>query len=193
VSINEYIPFVIEHPKAVLSLIIGLALLLFVFYKFNIIYLSYPYWKTLLTERTARIETNHNQVEQALAEAKRLRDDYATRLKGIEVEQRERIAAAVKEAQTSHTEIIADAEQAAAAIRRRTEEEIARERTRQRIQLRREIVQTTFEAAETAVKANSTDSVQHQLIGDFVARAAGDGRPATAATPTAPAPVAPTA
>lgn len=185
-SINDYIPFRIEHPGAVLSLLIGLALILFVFYKFNIIYLSYPYWKELLTERTARIETNHNQVQQALAEAQRLRDDYASRLRGIEVEQRERIAAAVKEAQTSHTEIIADAEQAATAIRRRTEEEIARERTRQRIQLRREIVQTTFDAAEKAMTANSTDSVQHQLIGDFVARAANDGRAAIAA-PSAPA------
>lgn len=190
-SINQFIPFVLESPqKTLLSMIIGLALLLFVFYKFNIIYLSYPFWKELLTTRTARIETNHNQVQEALAEAKRLRDDYATRLKGIEVEQRERIEAAVKEAQTSHTEIIADAEQLAAAIRRRTAEEIARERTRQRIQLRREIVQTTFDAAEKAVKANSTDTVQHQLIGDFVARAANDGR-APAAVSSAPA--APTA
>ena len=57
---------------------------------------------------------------------------------------------------------------------------------RNRIQLRREIVQTTFAAAEQAVKANSTDTVQHQLIGDFVARAASDGRPATTAT-SAPA------
>ena len=117
-----------------------------------------------------------------MAEAKRLRDDYSSRLKGIEVEQRERIEAAVKEAQTSHTEIIADAEQLAAAIRRRTAEEIARERTRQRIQLRREIVQTTFDAAEKAVKANNTDTIQHQLISDFVVRAANDGRPATAAS-----------
>lgn len=185
-SISEFIPFAIEHPDATISLIIGLVLILFVLYKFNIIYLSYPFWKELLVARTARIETNHNQVEQALAEAKRLRDDYVSRLKGIEVEQRERIEAAVKEAQTSHTEIIADAEQLAAAIRRRTAEEIARERTRQRIELRREIVQTTFDAAEKAVKANSTDTVQHQLIGDFVARAANDGR-APAVAPSAPA------
>ena len=185
-SINEYIPFAIEHRGATLSLIVGLVLLLLVLYRFNIIYLSYPYWKELLTARTARIETNHNQVQKALAEARTLRDDYASRLRGIEVEQRERIDAAVKEAQVSHTEIIADAEQAAAAIRRRTEEEIGRERTRQRIQLRRDIVQTTFAAAEQAVKANSTDNVQHQLIGDFVARAANDGRAPTVAT-SAPA------
>ena len=54
-SINDFIPFAIEHPNATISLIIGLALLLFVFYKFNIIYLSYPFWKDLLTTRTARI------------------------------------------------------------------------------------------------------------------------------------------
>ena len=185
-SINEYIPFAIEHGGATRSLVIGLALLLFVLYKFDVIYISYPYWRDLLNARTVRIETNHNQVQQALAEAQRLRDDYASRLRGIEVEQRERIEAAVKEAQTSRTEIIADAEQLATAIRRRTEEEIARARTRQRIQLRREIVQTTFDAAEKAVKANSTDSVQHQLIGDFVARAANDGRAPTAVT-SAPA------
>ncbi len=186
-SINEYFPFAIEHPGATLSLIIGLALLLFVLYKFNIIYLSYPYWKTLLAERTARIETNHNQVQQALAEARQLRDDYAKRLRDIEVEQRQRIEAAVKEADASRIAIIADAEQLAVAIRRRTEEEIARERTRQRIQLRREIVQTTLDAAEKAMKANSTDTIQHKLIGDFVVRAASDGRPANAAATSAPA------
>jgi F-type H+-transporting ATPase subunit b len=185
VSINEYIPFAIEHPGATLSLIIGLVLILFVLYKFNIIYISYPYWRDLLTERTNRIETNHNQVQQALAEARTLRDNYAVRLRDIEVEQRQRIEAAVKEAETSRTEIIADAQQLATAIRLRTEQEIARERTRQRIQLRREIVQTTLDAAERAVKASSTDSVQHQLIGDFVARAASDGRPASAATSAA--------
>ena len=147
---------------------------------------SRPGPMTAETPQPPPLSPHDRLMESALAEAKRLRDDYADRLKGIEVEQRERIEAAVKEAQTSHTEIIADAEQLAAAIRRRTAEEIARERTRQRIQLRREIVQTTFDAAEKAIKANSTDTVQHQLISDFVARAANDGR-APAVAPSAPA------
>lgn len=171
---THYIPFVIEHPETVLAMLVGLALVVLLAVKFG-----GPATRTMLTERSQRIEQNLTSVQNALDDAQRLRNDYVTRLQGIEVEQRQRIEAAVREADTARTEIIADAGQTAEAVRRRAEEEMARERTRQRIQLRQQIVQITLDAAEHSVRAHATDTVQRQLIQDFISLAATDGNSKT--------------
>jgi F-type H+-transporting ATPase subunit b len=163
-------PFAIEHPETVLAMLVGLALLVLLLGRFGL-----PSVRGMLNDRAARIEENHTQVQRALEDVQRQRNDYAARIAQIETEARQRIDAAVREAETARAEIIAEAEQTANALRRRAEEEIARERTRQRIRLRQEIVQLTLNAAEQSVRAHTNESVQRQLIGDFIARAAKDG------------------
>src|SRR5581483_6959814 len=163
-------PFAIEHPETVLAMLVGLALLVLLLGRFGL-----PSARSMLNDRAARIEENLTQVQRALEDVQRQRNDYAARIAQIETEARQRIDAAVREAETSRAEIIAEAEQTANALRRRAEEEIARERTRQRIRLRQEIVQLTLNAAEQSVRAHTNESVQRQLIGDFIARAAKDG------------------
>jgi F-type H+-transporting ATPase subunit b len=177
-------PFSLEYPDATLSILVGFVLLLLLLWKVNVQYLSYPYWRDLLNARQARIADNKAVVERELADARHLRDDYAARLQRIEVEARERIDAAVRDADAARVEIIAEAEQAATLLRRRSEEEIARERTRQRIQMRRRIVQIALDAAQQAVQAHNTETVQHTLIDAFIARVATDGRAAARATQT---------
>ena len=172
---NLTIPFVIEDPKSFVALIVGFLVLLLILWKVNIPYLSLPYFRTMLGERAGRIEEAHNQVQRALEEAQQVRNDYATRLTRIEEETRAHIDAAVKEADTARAEIIAEAQQSAVALRRRTEEEIARERQRARIQLRRQIVQITMDAASEAARTHSNEAVQRQLIRDFISRAGADG------------------
>src|SRR5262249_26854839 len=140
--------------------------------RFNVPYLSLPYWRQLLNDRATRIAQVHDQVESELADIRRVRDDYAARLQQIEIEARERIDAAVREADAARAEIIADAQQLAGQLRRRSEEEMARERIRQRILLRQQIVQIALDAAEQSVRTHSDEKVQRQLIGDFIARAA---------------------
>ena len=176
------IPWKLEDPDILISLLLGLAVILFLLIRFNIQYLSLPYWRELLHDRSARIEQTHNQVESELADIRHLRDDYAARLQQIEVEARKRIEEAVREADAAHTEIITDAQQLAAQLRRRSEEEMARERIRQRITMRQQIVQIALDAAEQSVRANSDDKVQRQLIGDFITRAAQAERGAAAAS-----------
>src|SRR5579871_4282973 len=165
-------PYVIEDTKIVLSLVLGLAVIAFVLGRYNVQYISLPYWRDLLHDRATRIEQVHNQVESELADIRRLRDDYAARLQQIEVEARKRIDDAVQESDAARAEIIADAQQLASQIRRRSEEEMARERIRQRILMRQQIVQIALDAAEQSVRTHSDEKVQRQLIGDFIARAA---------------------
>jgi F-type H+-transporting ATPase subunit b len=169
------IPWRIEHPAILWSMLIGFALLLLLVLRVPIPFLSVPHYKVVLDERATRIETNKHQVDTAIGEVQQLRNDYAARLGRIEEEARQRIDAAVREADAARAEIIAEAEQVAHAIRRRGEEEIARERTRQRILFRQQIVKTAMDSAEGAIRDHTDDSVQRRLIGDFIAQAAGDG------------------
>ena len=178
------IPWANEFPDRFLSLVIGFLLLIVVLWKVNIPLFSYPYVSGLLKERAGRIEDNHTQVERALADISQLRDDYATRLKSIEEEARVRIDAAVREAESVRTEIIAEAQESSNALRRRAEEEIDRERTRQRILLRRQIVQTSLDAAEQSVVAMSDDRMQRNLIQDFIGRASADTPVVSSVAPT---------
>lgn len=177
---ESIIPFEIEDPKILLSLIFGFVL--FVAFEWFVP----PIWplgvralRASLTERQTRIAEDQAQVQRALADTQQLRNDYAGRIQRIEAEQRERIEAAVREAETARAEIIAEAQSSANALRRRSEEEIAREQTRTRIEMRRQIVAITLDAAEQAARANSGEQVQHQLIRDFIVGAAKNGHGAS--------------
>jgi F0F1-type ATP synthase membrane subunit b/b' len=175
-------PFHIEDSKIYLAQIIGVLIIAVGIWRFGV-----PMLKNMLNDRSARIEESHTQVQRALEDIRQLRNDYAARLQSIEVESRQRIEEAVREAEAARGEIIAEARQAATLLKRRSEEEIARERTRQRILLRRQIVQLTLDAAEASVRAHSSDTIQRQLIREFIVGASGAG-----GTPTAFAGVAPT-
>ena len=71
----------------------------------------------------------------------------------------------------------------------RTAEEIARERTKQRILLRQQIVQITLDAAEQSVLELETETSHRQLIADFIGRVgvhAANGKGASAAVGSVP-------
>ena len=167
------IPWHIEDPKILLSMVIGFVLLLVLVLRVPIPYLSAPHYRKELDERHERIATNKLQVDTAISEVQQLRNDYAARLHAIEEEARQRIDAAVREADSARAEIISDAEQAARSILRRSEEELDRERTRQRILFRQQLVKTAIDSAEVAIRSHTDDTVQHKLIDDFIIRAAG--------------------
>ncbi len=162
-------PIAIEDPKRFLAQVLGFLLLFIVLWFVNVPVLSRPHVRGLLVDREVRVEEVHNQISTAIVDTQKVHDDYADRLKNIEAEAKERIAAAVREADAVHVEIIADAKEAAAYVKRRTEEELSREQTRQRILLRRKIVELSLDAAEASVGTLNSDAVQRSLISDFIA------------------------
>lgn len=163
-------PVLFEHPKDLFATLVGLALLVFLLYRFAV-----PGAKSLLSTRATLIETGILQVDRQLSDVAQLRNDYSNRIATIEKEQRERIGAAVRDADNARAEIIAEADETARAVRRRGEEEMERERTRQRILMRQQIVQITLNAAEEAVRMQNSDAVQRQLIRDFIGEVAKSG------------------
>ena len=180
-------PFFIEDTSILIAQILGFALFLVVVLKMPVsIPLGIPYLKQQSGERAGRIAQDLQQVDTALKDTQRLHDDYAARLRDIETEQNQRISAAVREAEAARADIIADAESAATALRRRAEEEIAREQTRQRILLRQQIVQTTLDAAEQSVVALTDNKAQRSLIQDFITRAGNGSVPVSASVASVP-------
>lgn len=181
-------PFAIEYPDRLIAQILGFALFALILWKMPpSIPLGIPFLRETLRERSARIAETQSQVENALADVQRLHDDYAARLRSIEQEARHRIEEAVREAEVAREEIITEAQQSAQLIRRRAEEEIARESARQRTLLRRQIVQSTLEAAEEAVRAHAGEQVQRLLITDFIASVGKNGpTQGVAVAPTPP-------
>ncbi len=169
----DFFPVKNEFPKAFLAIVIGFVLLAALIWKFVL-----PGAKTALKDRESRIEEAHNQVQTALRDVQNLRNDYDLRLKSIEAEARERIDAAVREADAVHGEIIAEAQSTADAIRRRTQEELARERNRQRLLLRRQLVQSALDAAEQSIISTNSDGIQRELIKDFATQVKTTGKEA---------------
>ncbi len=165
-------PWANEHPSSLLAIVVGFILLGLLLWFVNVPQFSRPFFRGLLNERAESIQRKHAQVDQAAAEIQQLRDDYASRLREIETESRKRIQDAVREADAAREEIIADAQNTARQVQLRTEEELNREQNRSRIQLRRQIVQISMDAAEKSVHANATESVQRALISDFITGAA---------------------
>jgi F-type H+-transporting ATPase subunit b len=165
-------PVSIEDPKVFVAQCIGFLLFAALLWFVNVPVFSRPALREVLIEREKRVAEVHDQVDTALSETQRLHDEYAARLRNIEAESRERIDAAVREADAAHNEIIADAQRAATLVARRTEEELSKEQTRQRILLRRQIVQISLDAAESTVRSLTSDDVQRHLINDFIVRAA---------------------
>jgi F-type H+-transporting ATPase subunit b len=171
----QFGPFNIEDPKAFLAQVIGFILLVLLLWYVNVPVFSRPFIRELLVNRETRVEEVHNQLDIAVTDTQKLRDDYAERLRNIEIESRQQIERAVREADAVHDEIIADARRTAEAVVRRSEEALGREQTRQRILLRRTIVKLSLDAAEESVSTLNNDAVQRRLIADFIQTAGSAG------------------
>ena len=159
----SFFPFVLEKGAPIISLLIGFFVLIFVLYRY-----AYPGITGILKERTARIQKAYTDANEALQEAKLVRDDYSGRLAAIEQEHRKRLDAAVKEAEELRENILNDAHASADAFLKRSREEIERERIRNRILLRKRVVQITLDSASDAIRQLDSEQAQRQLIQDFI-------------------------
>src|SRR2546423_4919886 len=145
-------PFILEHPPEINDIQwliirgVGLVLVAWVIVKFI--------WPSMirghLVDRHAAIVEADKQVEETMRETAEMRDDYRVRLEGIHHETQRRLDEAVHEAETLREQILAEAHANAQAIIRRGEEEVARERGKAMVLLRRQFVEGVIGAAQYA-------------------------------------------
>ncbi len=162
-------PFILEHPAEfsegqwLVVRGIGFALVLWIIVKFIV-----PMFKGILDTRQAAIVEAATQVETTLRDTQEMRNDYRERLAQIEDETRRRLADAEREAEDLRERILAEARQNAAALARRGEDEVARERAKAMLHLRTQFVKGVIGAAKHAAAGSLDTTHQRRLVDDFV-------------------------
>ncbi len=122
----------------------------------------------ILDERQRLITESYDQMDQDRARMEETRRQYEQRLQSIEEEAREKIQAAVKEAQGLRDNLIADAEAHAATIIEQGRNESERDRQKAFLEMRSQIVTLAVAAAGKVIDENLTDARQTKLVDDFI-------------------------
>jgi len=122
----------------------------------------------ILDERRAIIKQGYDQLDADREAMEELRRQYEQRLAGIEAEAREKIQAAVQEAQTLRDNLVSDARLQAETIIETGRNESERERQRTFLEMRSQIVALAVAAAGKVVGENLNDARQTKLVDDFI-------------------------
>lgn len=122
----------------------------------------------ILDERRRDIQETYDQLDADRKRMEETRREYEARLAGIEAEARERIQAAVKEAQTLRNNLVADAQGQAEAILQQSRNESERERQKAFLEMRQQIVALAVAAAGKVVGDNLDSARSSRLVDDFI-------------------------
>ena len=160
---NENIgPLALNIPLIVTQ-IIGFLLLLWFLNRF----VFKPIF-SILDERQQLIKDTYDQMDADRQRMEETRRQYEQRLHGIEEEAREKIQAAVKEAQNLRDNLIADANSQAESIIQQGRNESERDRQKAFLEMRSQIVTLAVSAAGKVIDENLTDARQTKLVDDFI-------------------------
>ncbi|MDR3709772.1 MAG: F0F1 ATP synthase subunit B [Capsulimonadaceae bacterium] len=151
------------EPLAVLTQAVGFLLLLWLVKQYGLA----PLFR-MLDDRQAEIKSTYDQLDADRDAMQKTRAEYEARLAGIEAQAREQIAGAVKEAQELRTHILADAQKQAETILEKGRVEAERERQIAFLEMRRQLVDITLQAAGKVIN-ETLDAKKHQaLVDEFI-------------------------
>ena len=121
------------------------------------------------------LEARQNEVQNTLDQVYRDREametsrrEYEARLAGIEAEARDRIQAALKEAQGMKEEIIGAAHTEADRLVDHARAEVVREKQRAMVELRTHVADLAVEAAGKILRRSVDDRTHRELVSDFI-------------------------
>jgi len=152
------------NPQAILISIVGFLILMTVLVKFAF----GPLFK-MLEARQTHIQGNIDEAQARRDEMVRLQHDYEDRLAKIEDEARDKIQAAVRDAQAARDEILAKAKTDSEVIVERARQEIEQEKRKALIEMRDQVAELAIGAASRVVKTNLDGANHARLIDDVIA------------------------
>ncbi len=153
------------QPRLFLVTLIGFLILLYVLSKF-----AFGPLVATLQARQDKIRGDLDDAQARRDEMVALQRDYEQRLAAIEDEARDKIQAAVKEAQLARDQILSKAHEDAQAIVVRGQEEAASERSKALVDSRNQIVDLATLMARQSAKENLSAAGQANLIDDAIAK-----------------------
>lgn len=122
--------------------------------------------KKVLANRTEKIKNDIDSAAKDKEEAAALKAEYDGKLKSIEKERDEILAAARKKAQKREAEIVEEANAEAARILQRANQEIELEKSKVSDEMRKEIVKVATAMAAKIIEQQIDESKQDALIED---------------------------
>lgn len=122
----------------------------------------------ILQQRQESIRNNLDEAQARRDEMVRLQREYEERLAKIEDEARDKIQAAVRDAQAARDEILARAHAESEAIVQRGQEEVTRERERAMLEMRNQIAELAVTAAGRVIKQSLNTQSHAALIEDVI-------------------------
>ena len=123
----------------------------------------------VLDEREGEISGTYDKLDADQKQMEALKAEYEGRLERIEGEAREKIQAAIKEAEAARDRIIADAGARGKELVVKAEQEAEREREQAMITLRQQVVELAMGATRKVIGESLDAAKQKSLIDDFIA------------------------
>jgi F-type H+-transporting ATPase subunit b len=152
--------------RFILTQALGFLILVFVLSKF-----AFGPILNLLQRRQDTIRGNLDEAQSRRDEMVQLQRDYEERLAKIEDEARDKIQAAVKEAQIARDEIMQRAQTESEAIVQRGHADIERQRQQAMVEMRNELSDLAIQAARRVIKGNLDATNSARLIDEVIAGA----------------------
>ena len=166
---NENIgPLALNIPLIVTQ-IIGFLLLIWVLWV-----VAFKRIFAILDQRQKEIQDTYDRMDEDRQRMEETRRQYEQRLANIEAEARERIQAAVKEAQALRDNLISDAHQQAEAITTSARNEAERERQKAFLEMRQQLVGLAVAAAGKVVGESLNEPRHTKLVDDFISEVGSD-------------------
>ena len=122
----------------------------------------------LLDERQRRIEEGFEDIKRKQADAERLHEEYAARLRDIETEARTKIQAAIAEGRRVAGEITENAREESVKITDRAQRNIQLEIEKARLELRGEIVALTMATTERLLREKLDETAHQRMVATFI-------------------------
>ena len=151
-------------PKLILINIIGFGVLYLLANK-----LVFTPIGRVLDDREGEISGTYDKLDADQKQMEALKAEYESRLEQIEAEAREKIQAAIKEAEAARDKIIADATARAKDLVVKAEGEAEREREQAMITFRQQVVDLAMGATHKVIGESLDAAKQRSLIDDFIA------------------------
>jgi F-type H+-transporting ATPase subunit b len=122
----------------------------------------------ILEARQTEVQSTLDQVYRDREAMETSRREYEARLAGIEAEARDRIQAAIKDAQGMKEEIVGAAHTEADRLINHAREEVVREKQRAMVELRAQVADLAVEAAGKILRRSVDERVHRELVTDFI-------------------------
>ncbi len=153
------------EPRLILVTLVGFLILLYVLSKY-----AFGPLVATLQARQDKIRGDLDDAQNSRDDMVALQCEYERRLAKIEDEARDKIQAAVKEAQLARDQILAKAHDDAQVIVVRGQEEAAAERSKALVESRNQIVDLATLMARQSARENLSVAGQANLIDDAIAK-----------------------